>query len=743
MKFLILPKFNKNLYFVVSGILAASLFLFDLSLELGVAGGVTYIVLVLFSLWGGKRSYIFWAGITGTVFTWMGYFFSPAGGENWKVLANRFLAIFVIWIAVIICRSFQKSQDQVKLASIKLLNESRLKAILNNTVDGVITINDRGIIETFNPAAERLFGYSESEALGQNVNFLMPEPWESNHNQYIQNYLKTGQAKVIGKGREIIGRRKNETTFPLEISIGKVQVEDRLLFTGILRDITERRMHEIQIKEAMQKAAASKEEAEQAKIMAESASQAKGQFLAHMSHEIRTPLNAILGYSQILNQSQGLKPDQKKAIQTIESSGNGLLELINEVLDYSKIEAGTKELNPKDFDLNELLKGLIAMFENRCEDKNISVQLSGADQSPIEVHGDQGKLRQVLVNLLGNAIKFTNTGKVVLELEKKPANHYTFQVIDTGAGIPKKDHEKILEPFQQSESGRSAGGGTGLGLSLSKELVHLMGGELSLDSEEGKGSSFFFTLELPPAKAPVPKRAERNDEKDWSLLKKGSLKALVVDDVDVNRRLLIDILQSAGIEIGEATNGKEAVEQAGKIEPDIIFMDIRMPVMNGKEATMEIKKRFGPDRFKIVALTASVFHQEKKEEFDKIFDDYISKPFRIERIYNCVQSLLDVKLEKKDTRQENKNQNSDKKVSSPKEIDLSQVTLPVQMFFRFKDAIDEEDITQLEKELANLRHLGDDGEFLNKKLVPLAEKRKLIDIMDILEQVKIMGKGHD
>ena len=743
MKFLILPKFNKNLYFIVSGILATSLFLFDLSLEIGVAGGVTYIVFVLLSLWGGKRSYLFWSGVIATVLIALGYYLSPAGGENWKALANRSLSLFSIWIAVLICRSFQKSQEQVKLASIKLLNESRLKAILNNTGDGVITINDRGIIETFNPAAERLFGYSESDAIGQNVNFLMPEPWESNHDQYIQNYLKTGQAKVIGKGREVMGRRQNGTSISLEISIGKVQVEDRLLFTGILRDITERKMHEIQINEAMQKAAASKEEAEQAKIMAESASQAKGQFLAHMSHEIRTPLNAIIGYSQILNQSHGLEPDQKKAIQTIESSGNGLLELINEVLDYSKIEAGTKELNPKDFDLNELLEGLIAMFENRCENKNLAVQLQGTDQTPIYVHGDQGKLRQVLVNLLGNAIKFTNTGKVVLELDKKPANHYTFQVIDTGAGIPKKDHEKILEPFQQSETGRSLGGGTGLGLSLSKELVHLMGGELSLESEEGKGSSFFFTLELPPAKAPVPKRAERIDKKDWSLLKKGSIKALVVDDVDVNRRLLIDILQSAGIEISEATNGKEAIDQAGKIGPDIIFMDIRMPVMNGKEATMEIRKQFGPDRFKIVALTASVFHQEKKEEFEKIFDDYISKPFRIERIYKCIQSLLNVELDKKDNQQNNKNKIPDKQVSSPKEIDLSQVTLPVQMFFKFKDAIDEEDIPQLEKELTNLLHLGEDGEFLNKKLVPLAEKRKLIDIMDILEQVKIMGKGHD
>jgi len=411
-------------------------------------------------------------------------------------------------------------------------------------------------------------------------------------------------------------------------------------------------------------------------------------------------------------------------------------------LDYSKIEAGAKELNPKDFDLNEMLEGLLTMFENRSEDKNLAVLLKGTDQAPVYVHGDQGKLRQVLVNLLGNAIKFTNTGKIVLELEKKPANHYTFQVVDTGPGIPEKDHALILEPFQQSESG-SFSGGTGLGLSLSRELIHLMGGELSLVSQEGKGSCFFFTLELPTAKAPVPKRSQRNNKEDWCLLNRGSIKALVVDDVEVNRRLLIDILQSAGIEISEAENGKEAVEQVGKIRPDIIFMDIRMPIMNGKEATLEIKKLFGPDRFKVVAVTASVFHQEKKEDFDELFDDYISKPFRIERIYECIQTLLGVEFKREIRPRKNNNKNLDKNTSSPKEIDLSQITIPVQLFFKIKDIIDEGDIPQLKKELGQLNLLGEGGQYLNKKLAPLVEGSEFEEILVVLEKVKIMGKGHD
>ncbi len=1037
MKFLILPKFNKALYFVVSCILIASLFLFDLSLELGVSGGVTYIILVLFSLWGDKRSYLLWSGVIGTVFVWLGYYFSSGDSEDWKVLTNRSLALFVIWITVLIARAFQKSQDTVKSNAIRLSNESRLRAILDNTVDGIITINMNGIIESFNPAAEHIFGYSQLEVIGHNVNILMPEPWKSDHDQFIQNYLNTGEAKILENRREVIGRRKNGTTFPLELLISKVEIEGQLIFTGFVRDVSEREEKKAALeRETNQKTlilnsagegiygldmegntsfvnpagaemlgysaeeligkpqhalihhsrkdgtpypkeechiyaalkdgrvhretdeifwrkegssfpveyvskpilendtlvgavvtfrdiTAEKREkyrnilqynltrvlaeaqtaddglvkilktltshptwdlafywavkpesnvlscrfgdysknlnpdtyksfskqtismtlekerglpgrvwatrkpawidavaedpnfprhsvaekvgihgglgfpivsgekfwgvmevfttgishidkdltellnnmgsqigqfmkrmeseldlsnamiyAQKAKYEAEAANRAKSTFLANMSHEIRTPLNAIIGYSQVLSRIQALEPDQKKAVQTIESSGNNLLELINDVLDYSKIEAGIKELNLKDFDLNELLEGLLTMFENRCGDKNLTVRLKGTNQAPIYVNGDEGKLRQILVNLLGNAIKFTNTGRVVLELDRKPANHYGFQVIDTGPGIPGEDQARILEPFQQSDTGRFQTG-TGLGLSLSKELVELMGGHLSLESEEGKGSSFFFTVELPPATAPVQKRSQRGNEGDQYLLEDSVLKALIVDDVEVNRRLLIDILHKTGIEISEAKDGKEAVELAGTFEPDIIFMDIRMPVMDGKEATTEIHRLYGPDRFKIVALTASVFHQEKKEDFNKLFDDYISKPFRIERIFKCIQDLLGVEFDRKKKPQGKKDQKLEIKAPPPKETNLSEITIPVQLFFKIKDTIEEGNIPQLKNELDHLCNMGEDGEFLNKKLIPLVEKNELEEILTVLEKVKILGKGHD
>ena len=905
---MILPKFNKKLYFVVSGILTASLFLFDLSLELGISGGVTYIVLVLLSLWPGKRSYIFWAGITGTVFTWLGYYFSPPGGENWKVLTNRFLALFVIWIAVIICRSFQKSQDIIRANAIRLSNESRFRAILNNAGEGIYGLDMDGNTTFVNPAGAEMLGYSAEELIGKPQHALIhhsrkdgtPYPkeechiyasirdgkfhreteevfWRKDGSSFPVEYVsmpireKSKLAGAVITFRDTTAEKREKHRNILRYNLTKVLAEAQTADDGIVKILntftnhptwdlafywnvkqepnvlsckfgsfswrlgleayeafskqTFSRMFEkgaglpgrvwenkkpawieevtedsnfpraqaaktvgihggfgfpiisgeklwgmvevftmdqshldqdsqdlfttmgSQIGQFMQRMESELElskamiSAQEAKYEAEAASRAKGAFLANMSHEIRTPLNAIIGYAQILNQSHDLETDQKKAIQTIESSGINLLELINEVLDYSKIEAGTKELNPKDFNLNELLEGLIDMFENRCEDKNISVQLKRTDETPIYVHGDEGKFRQVLVNLLGNAIKFTNTGKVVLEMEKKPANLYTFQVIDTGPGIPEEDHEKILEPFQQSDSGRFSGG-TGLGLSLSKELVQLMGGELSLVSQVGKGSCFFFTLELPPAKAPVTKRSKRADEGNWSLPNSSSIKALVVDDVEVNRRLLIDILKKAGIEVAEAENGQEAVEQVAKFEPDIVFMDVRMPVMDGKEAALEIKKQYGPDRFKIVALTASVFHQEKKEEFEKIFHDYISKPFRIERIYNCIQSLLNIEFNKENNPQKENHQTS-KNISSPKEIDLSQITIPVQLFFKIKDFIDEGNIPNLKKELDQLCGLGQNGIFLSKKLTPMIEENELDQILTVLEKVKIMGKGHD
>ncbi len=392
--------------------------------------------------------------------------------------------------------------------------------------------------------------------------------------------------------------------------------------------------------------------AQEAKREAEAANRAKSTFLANMSHEIRTPMNAILGYAQILQRSESLDSKQQEAIKTIETSGNHLLGLINSILDISKIEAGRVELVLNDFSLNGLIESLETMFRGRCESKGLEFSLKGLGQEPVLVHADEGKLRQILVNLLGNAVKFTAQGGVGLEIERAASDQFVFKVTDTGHGIALEDKAKIFEPFKQTKEGFDSGG-TGLGLAISKELTELMGGILSVESREGEGSCFSVSLKLAPAKKAVSPRTKRS-RKAIRLLQGACVKALVVDDIDVNRQLLSTVLQGVGIETREVENGKQALECLEEFQPHIIFMDIRMPVMSGDEVIKKIIAQYGSDRFKIVAITASVFENQRKKFIKLGCSDFIAKPFRISHIHDCVQKLLGVEFEYEGEKQEDR-----------------------------------------------------------------------------------------
>ena len=435
---------------------------------------------------------------------------------------------------------------------------------------------------------------------------------------------------------------------PLEkLGQGVLKVGDRQFDTKIESN----RRDEIGLlTDSFNKMAVKLKETTATKEEADVANKAKSDFLSHMTHEIRTPLNAILGYAQILQINDSLNSRQREAVNTIETSGNHLLEIINRILDITKIEAGLNELKLKDFNLTSVIGGLSVMFRERCEAKQLKFILEELDTEPVYVNGDEGKLRQILVNLLGNAIKFTERGKVVLKIERTEGHKYIFKVRDTGPGISSEDKVKIFQSFMQAEAGLHYGG-TGLGLTITKELVELMGGKLLVESELGEGSCFTISLELPPAKKTVPPRSERN-RKAIRLSDQHSVKALIVEDIKENRQLLSDILRTAGIETQEAENGKEALERLDEFEPQIIFMDRKMPVMNGDAAVKAILNKYGPDQFKLVAITASAFDHQRENSKTLGYDDYIMKPFRIAQIHHCIERLLDVEFEYDDETQE-------------------------------------------------------------------------------------------
>ncbi len=405
---------------------------------------------------------------------------------------------------------------------------------------------------------------------------------------------------------------------------------------------------------------------QQAKEAAEAASRAKSAFLANMSHELRTPLNAILGFTQVMIQDTQLTPEQRKILLTISHSGEHLLALINDVLELSKIEAGNAVLQQTDFNLHHLLQGLQAMFRLQVEQKGLSLTFSCAADVPQYVRTDESKLRQVLINLLSNAIKFTENGGVTLRVQclpesfssptpdlifpdvRSPHAHLRFEVEDTGPGIAPEEIVAVFEAFVQTRSGQHSQQGTGLGMPISREFVHLMGGELIVNSKIGQGTCFHFDI-------PVM-LVEAQDVESIKLLQITGLasehpahayRLLVVEDEPMNRKLLVKILEplvNYGFEIREACNGQEAMDIWETWKPHLIWMDMRMPIMSGYEATQQIKAMSEGKATVIVALTANAFEEEKSLILDLGCDDFICKPFHREKIFQTLTKHLGVQF---------------------------------------------------------------------------------------------------
>jgi PAS domain S-box-containing protein len=689
--------------------------------------------------------------------------------------------------------------------------DRRNRLIVDAAADGIITVDDSGKIETVNPAAEFMFGYSEGELTGRNISLLISVKDSRSFDMILRKSIQTGEAHVLGRGQELEGRRKNGSSIPIELAVSKVLDAQRRTFIQIVRDLSERKLTESRqrvqydvtrilaemdtleaalpcvlevicgglgwplglfwlvedprdpkprvtavwrspglpaeaLVTARQASVCSLEkdhigrawvrqetlwaanvlhsldepcgtlahqtglrsclavpvilhgaalgcfeflsqgleapddallgllgslagqtaqfherkkaerELKRSRDQAEAANRDKSRFLANVSHEMRTPLGGIIGLTGMLFETS-LQSDQREYLGLIRTSSNNLLGLINDLLDLSKIEAARLDLEQILFNLRETLDSPLRMLETRAREKSLTLHFHLAPETPVELIGDPLRLQQVLINLVGNAIKFTPRGEIVVTVRPEKDHSVRdpqfavlfFEVRDTGIGIPLEKQESIFEAFTQADNSASRlYGGTGLGLTIASRLIGLMGGRIGVESEVGKGSTFFFTArfalpnegsskphthqprlveepEPPPAAAPADAAAT-------------PLRILLAEDSEINRLVALHLLRNQNCKVRAVCDGQEALDAHAEEEFDLIFMDVQMPKLDGFEATQQIRRREQETakHVRIVAMTAHAMEGDRERCLAAGMDDYVSKPLKTDEIYRAV-----------------------------------------------------------------------------------------------------------
>jgi PAS domain S-box-containing protein len=505
-------------------------------------------------------------------------------------------------------------------------SERQNRRILETAHDAFVSIDAHGLITEWNPQAEASFGWSRQEALGRELTAtVICESDRDAHRRVMERFLATGQEWVLGKRRELTALHRDGREFPIELTISPLETQYGYSFHAFLRDITER-------ERAQQELALARDQALEASRM-------KSVFVANVSHEIRTPMNGVIGMSELLLDTV-LDDEQHEFAETISSSGDALLEVIDGILDFSKIEAGKVDLDPTDFDLRDAIERACGMLAARAHKKGLELLVSIDAEMPALVHGDAARLRQVIANLVSNAIKFTSAGEVVVRASSSPANGgaalVRLEVSDTGIGIEPAALGQLFTPFSQADGSTTRNyGGTGLGLAISRQLIELMGGRVGAESEPGKGSSFWFELALA--------HGERGDGPPEERRELAGLRILVVDDNETSRTLLERQLSSWQSTCDLAHNAAHAIERlesatSAGVPYALALLDLNMPGVDGYELARAIRAHTALRGTRLVLLTPSGYRSDAPEDIE--FDGWITKPVRESRLYDEIRRVI-------------------------------------------------------------------------------------------------------
>lgn len=533
-----------------------------------------------------------------------------------------------------LARAIQHAIRRKQLEERLRLSEERFKAIFTLARDPIIAADLDMNLVLFNQAAEAAFGWKAGEIIGEPLDLLAPPRRRAEFRAAFDRLMDGGGAQNAGQGVALWAMRRNGEEFPAEASLSLISAPGGVMLAAVVRDVSQQRAAQASLERQAAEMAALAKRLDAALIAAEQASRAKSEFLATMSHEIRTPLNGVLGMTRLLL-DQSTVAEQREKLEIINDSGEALRAILDDILDFSKLEAGRVELEAADFDVARVVRSTVALMDSRAQLKSLTLEVEIAADAPKMVKGDANRLRQILLNLVGNAVKFTETGGVrVLVSAENDGSALRFVVADTGIGIDAAAQRRLFQDFAQADATVARRfGGSGLGLAICKRLAALMGGGIGVDSEPGRGSRFWVAIPFakalnadaapPCAPAAIAYAATERP-----------LHVLLAEDNCINQMVIGGLLERRGHKVTMAENGVDAVKAARSGDFDVILMDMLMPVMDGVEAARFIRSLPPPTgETPIIALTASVLEGDAQKCREAGMNDFVSKPVAPDTLY--------------------------------------------------------------------------------------------------------------